>query len=397
MLRLVFCIVGIYACFLTWGLVQERVSTTPYGPPSNPSRFKSFIFLNVIQSFIASLVAFAYLKFSGRRVGLFSTSPKLLLQYAQVAFLNCVGSPFGYASLRHIDYPTMILGKSCKLVPVMLMNVMLYRRRFPLYKYVCVGLITLGVSLFMLWQPTDKKKGAAASSLWGLFLLVMNLAIDGVTNATQDHLFHSYRSTSTTTPTVTGQHMMFWMNLLGSILMTVYLFVEPWTGELTRALEFCAAYPAVWKDLVLFGLCGALGQVFIFYTLEHYGSLVLVTVTVTRKLFTMLLSVFWFNHALTVGQWGGVALVFSGRCFLGIGLETYVKRSEKLGKAEESARSNKPSTNGGDVKANGDGAKVNGDSAKVNGGGAKANGGSAKANGGAYNGRAKKNERKKRK
>lgn len=40
--------------------------------------------------------------------------------------------------------------------------------------------------------------------------------------------------------------------------------------------------------LVLYALTGALGQLFIFETLERYGSLTLVMVTVTRKLFTMM-------------------------------------------------------------------------------------------------------------
>jgi UDP-galactose transporter B1 len=43
--------------------------------------------------------------------------------YAKVAMLNTSGAPFGFASLRHISYPTMVLGKSCKLVPVLFMNV----------------------------------------------------------------------------------------------------------------------------------------------------------------------------------------------------------------------------------------------------------------------------------
>jgi UDP-galactose transporter B1 len=67
------------------------------------------------------------------------------------------------------------------------------------------------------------------------------------------------------------------------------------------------------RDIALFGLCGAIGQCFIFYSLERYGSLRLVTVTVTRKLFTMLLSVVWFKHELALGQWSGVALVFLGK------------------------------------------------------------------------------------
>lgn len=48
-----------------------------------------------------------------------------MASYAKVAVLNTSGAPFGFASLRHISYPTMVLGKSCKLVPVLFMNVRL--------------------------------------------------------------------------------------------------------------------------------------------------------------------------------------------------------------------------------------------------------------------------------
>jgi len=44
-------------------------------------------------------------------------------------------------------------------------------------------------------------------------------------------------------------------------------------------------------------------------------------VTLTRKLFTMLLSVLVYNHKLTLGQWVGAAVVFGG-----IGVEAWVKR-----------------------------------------------------------------------
>ncbi|KAI8375771.1 UAA transporter [Choanephora cucurbitarum] len=319
MLRFALCVIGIYTCFLTWGVVQERVSTTPYGDAETPKKFKFFIVLNLIQSIIAAIVAFLYLKASGRHLNLSQTPRQLYFKYAQVAFFNCTGSPFGYAALKHIDYPTMILGKSCKLVPVLIMNVLVYRHRFALHKYICVGLVTLGVSLFMLYQPSSKSSGATQSSMWGLFLLCTNLCIDGLTNATQDQIFRQFNHL------VSGQHMMFYMNAFGSLLSAFYLLFYPRNNELTQALAFFQDHPAVIRDVVLFGLCGALGQCFIFYTLQHYGSLRLVTVTVTRKLFTMLLSVFWFHHTLNLGQWFGVALVF-----VSIGIEAYIGKQEKL-------------------------------------------------------------------
>jgi UDP-galactose transporter B1 len=69
----------------------------------------------------------------------------------------------------------------------------------------------------------------------------------------------------------------------------------------------------------------------IVYTLSTFSSVLLVTVTVTRKMFTMIISVLAFGHRLTSMQWLGVGLVFGG-----IGWEAKKAREEKL--ARETAR-----------------------------------------------------------
>ncbi|VDM27329.1 unnamed protein product, partial [Hydatigera taeniaeformis] len=53
------------------------------------------------------------------------------------------------ASLRYVNYPTQVVGKSIKPIPVMLLNVLWARKRYPLRKYLFVGIVTTGVSLFM--------------------------------------------------------------------------------------------------------------------------------------------------------------------------------------------------------------------------------------------------------
>lgn len=62
-------------------------------------------------------------------------------------------------------------------------------------------------------------------------------------------------------------------------------------------------------------------------TLSIFGSLLLVTVTVTRKMLTMIISVVWFGHSLTGMQWLGVGLVFGG-----IGIEAELNKREKKAK-----------------------------------------------------------------
>jgi UDP-galactose transporter B1 len=182
-------VAGVYLCFLTWGITQERVSTTSY----DGQKFKYFVLLNTIQSLFAFILGSIY----SLRVKSVKMSRDLFFNYLRVSLIQSLASPFGYAALKHIDYPTIILGKSCKLVPVMLMNFILYRRTFPLYKYLTVVLISAGVSGFMLLHSQEtQEKG---SSLWGLFLLGINLILDGATNSTQDVIFHKFK--------VSGAHM----------------------------------------------------------------------------------------------------------------------------------------------------------------------------------------------
>lgn len=65
-------------------------------------------------------------------------------------------------------------------------------------------------------------------------------------------------------------------------------------------------------------------------TLSIFGSLLLVTVTVTRKMITMILSVVYFGHSLSGMQWFGVGLVFAG-----IGMEAELSKREKQKKLKE--------------------------------------------------------------
>ncbi|KAJ3073670.1 UDP-galactose transporter [Podochytrium sp. JEL0797] len=313
------CVVGIYICFLTWGILQERVTTKQYADAETGEKrkFKYFIFLNVIQSVIASIVALVYLKARGMTVEL--PSVPLRNKFVQLSLISVCAAPFGYASLKYIDYPTMILGKTGKLVPVMLMNILLYRKSFPWQKYLVVFLITAGMSGFMLMNPTkklDKNADVSLSTkLYGIALLGINLLLDGVTNSTQDEIFRTFR--------ISGFQMMFFMNLFSSGIMGCYLAASNTFGlnnELTSAMTFCTMHPQVLIDVVLFGLCGAFGQCFIFHTIERFGALFLVTVTVTRKMGSILISVFLYDHALVFGQWCAVFLVFAG-----IGVESFAK------------------------------------------------------------------------
>ena len=86
-------------------------------------------------------------------------------------------------ALRYVSYPTQVLGKSCKMVPVMAGGIVLGGKRYSAFEYLQVVLITVGVCVFNL--AGKKKKGAEDSAL-GLMLIGFSLVMDAVTGGLQD-------------------------------------------------------------------------------------------------------------------------------------------------------------------------------------------------------------------
>lgn len=343
------------------------------------------VFLLTVQSILSSITGSLYLWWStprGQAVPPIIPTNRMLPSLLLVAFTQALAAPFGMASLAHVNYITFTLAKSCKLLPVMFLHVTLFRRRYPLQKYLIVAAVTAGVAVFTLHSGSKKHKGGggkaapshSGQTAWGMLLLSINLLFDGLTNSTQDYIVSEFRP-------YRGPQMMCANNMMSSALSGAYLLLSPYLvrtalgewfgmadvtgggGELYAALGFLARHPGAWWHVLGFGLCGAVGQVFIcksfflstqaspptclstfllthaplfltqtVYTVANFGSVTLVTVTVTRKMLTMILSVVYYGHSLNHKQWMGVGLVFGG-----IGFEAYLKRSAESKKAAERA------------------------------------------------------------
>jgi UDP-galactose transporter B1 len=149
-------------------------------------------------------------------------------------------------------------------------------------------MVTAGIIVFMGFGNERPSKASSNGEqgphgqLIGISYLLVNLILDGAVNSTQDELFVRYK--------VSGQQMMFWINLFCTLLSTALgtlplphiPVLHPSSGaqsEFASAIRFIRTHPSAVVPLVQFSLTGALGQLFIFETLEHFGSLTLVLVT----------------------------------------------------------------------------------------------------------------------
>ena len=333
------CLLGLYGTFLTWSVLHERINTRPYGfnaHDGKPDFFKASMIVSTVQSLFAALIGGIYYisQYRASPFTLFTENTRpVALNFAKglilVSLTSTLSSPLAYESLQHVDYLLYLLAKSCKLLPVMFVHKIFYGTKFPFYKYVVAGLVTTGVVLFSLSQSKKSKKTAEASDeklFLGIVQLLGSMLLDGLTNSTQDQLFKTKVQGNLRKRGIqlNGISLMCLLNLFIFVLSFSYIMIFRYEAEFKYTINFIHHYPVVLKHMLEFSICGSLGQVFVFQILEKFGSLILITSTVTRKMFSMILSVVLFGHKLSYIQWMSIFSVFSG-----IGYEAALGYSQK--------------------------------------------------------------------
>lgn len=320
--RFLVCALGIFFCYFYFAILQEKITRGRYGDQLNEDgshgeRFNfmltlvgvqclcNWIFAKGIQIFASPFIGTNNVKHFLFLLGMLLAQPQKedktpKLYYVSSALTYLLAMITSNMALRWVPYPTQVVGKSAKPIPVMILGVLIGNKRYDLKKYICIIMIVIGVALFMY---KDGKVSSVSEETIGLgeLLLVLSLSMDGLTGAIQD------RMRAASAPS--GKQMMLGMNGWSTIMTAIALLG---TGEVMEFLGFAAKYPYLWINLGMLALTGALGQLFIFMMVSGYGPLSCSVVTTTRKFFTVLCSVILFGNVLATRQWYGAVLVFAG-------------------------------------------------------------------------------------
>ncbi|MBN3296476.1 S35B1 protein, partial [Amia calva] len=306
--RLIVCFLGVFVCYFYYGILQETITRGEYGTEEKKEKFKYATTLVFIQCIINAIFAKILIQIFEKSKP--DRTRSWLYGVCSLSYLGAMVS--SNSALQYVNYPTQVLGKSCKPIPVMILGVCILRKKYPLAKYLCVVLIVLGVALFM-YKPN--RGGSESGQLFGFgeMLLLVSLTLDGLTGVAQDHMrAHSQTGSN---------QMMLNINLWSTLILGLGVL---WTGEVWEFLSFADRYPGVVYNILIFGLTSALGQSFIFMTVVYFGPLTCSIITTTRKFFTILGSVLIFGNAISSMQWVGTILVF-----LGLGMDAKFGKGPK--------------------------------------------------------------------
>ncbi|XP_069092468.1 adenosine 3'-phospho 5'-phosphosulfate transporter 1 [Pleurodeles waltl] len=294
LLKLLFCAAGLQVSYLTWGILQERVMTRSYGATStNPGeKFRDSQFLVFMNRILAFTVAGLYCAMTKQpRHG----AP--MYKYSFASLSNILSSWCQYEALKFISFPTQVLAKASKVIPVMLMGKLVSRKSYEYWEYFTAVLISAGVSMFLLSSGTDHHP-STVTTFSGVVILAGYIVFDSFTSNWQDSLF-KYKMSSV--------QMMFGVNLF-SCLFTMGSLLEQ--GALLESVHFMARHSEFALHAVLLSICSACGQLFIFYTINQFGAAVFTIIMTLRQAFAILLSCLIYGHAVTVVGGLGIGVVF---------------------------------------------------------------------------------------
>ena len=308
-LRLAFCAGGLLSSYLIWGALQEKILTYEY----KTGKWESSTFLVFCNRMVALLVAIG--------VHYVFIQPKLqspFYKYSLVSLSNVMSSWCQLEALKYVSFPTQVLTKSSKLIPVMLMGKAISGKKYPWYEYGVAIVIAAGVATFMLSEKKEKMEDNPGLKIGvaGLFLLGGYLTFDSFTSQWQGHLFTTYKMTS--------YQMMMGINAFSSAFTLLSLL---FTGELFSSLKFLADNPQSMVHILGFSCAGATGQMFIYYTIKTLGPLVFTMIMTTRQLMAILLSCFLYGHRIDSQGVVGAVIVFTA-----IGYRIYRKEQDRRAK-----------------------------------------------------------------
>lgn len=213
--------------------------------------------------------------------------------YFLIALLTVVTMGLSNASVSHLNYPTQVMFKCCKLIPVLLGGIIIQGKKFNVYDVSASILMSIGLIFFTLAdievQPNFEAKG--------VLLILGALMADAAIGNVQEKQMKLYKASNI--------EVVFYSYSIGF----VYIFIFQMCFEnIPGALLFWLNHPIkTFGYAFIFSITGYLGINIVLHLVKNFGALIAVTVTTCRKAVTIIVSFIFFTKPFTYQYlWSGL-------------------------------------------------------------------------------------------
>jgi len=282
---------GIVVMLGLYGFIQEKVMSVPY----DGDLFKASVFLVLVNRLFAIAFAGGMIKANAEDV-----SPKCpLWKYFAISISNVAATTCQYEALKWVSFPVQMLGKSFKMMPVMIWGIIISGKQYGMKDWMVAAAVTGGVTEFLMTGQISSKNAGQGDSVYGLALLVGFLAFDGFTSTFQEKLFKEHATTK--------YNQMLYINTFSAVTSCVSLLVFGGFGD---AIAFCTKHPRIMLDASMLSAGAVGGQFFIYSMVKEFGALAFAATMNVRQVVSIILSYIMYTKPITLLQMVGLALVF---------------------------------------------------------------------------------------
>jgi len=283
--------VGIIFCLGIYGVIQERIMSEPY----DGEMFRTSVFLVFCNRLVAIFYAITMVKVMGEECK--NKAP--LWKYLAISFSNVCATWCQYEALKYVSFPVQMLGKSFKMMPVMIMGIIISMKAYGCKDWSIAAGVTGGVTMFLLSGDVKSKHGEAETSIYGLLLLLGFLGFDGFTSTFQEKLFKEHKTSK--------YNQMLYVNSCSAFVSLGTLLAS---GAAPTAIRFCLDHPQFATHAMSLSAAAVGGQFFIYSQVKEFGALVFALTMNLRQVISILISYIMYTKPITFGQVLALGCVF---------------------------------------------------------------------------------------
>ena len=294
---------GVFFFYFIYGITQERLFTEwrQLGKPCGWFlTFSQYIFYACFMSVQRSCL-------EGRDAKVRRTP---LEAYLKLACFSVGTVGLSNASCDYLSYPTQVLFKSSKILPVMVMGTIILKKRYLPLEYACVVMMTLGLVLLNLSNTGRGSGRSNGDTHLGFVLVLLAVTCDAIIGNYQEKVFKVHKPSAS--------ESLLYTKSIGVVLSFLVCVV---TGQLT-CVAYLFTHPSTLGAMFFFCLSGVIGENFVMVMVKSFGALVTVTTTSLRKALTIILSFVLFPKSVNSSYYIGISFVL-----VGMVLNVYVKQT----------------------------------------------------------------------
>ncbi|XP_014248308.1 adenosine 3'-phospho 5'-phosphosulfate transporter 2 [Cimex lectularius] len=301
--QFVLCCLAVFVLYLAYGFLQELIFTQ--------QKFKSF-------GWYITLIQFAfYTVFAKLECILFRKSERRvsLRIYSLLAFLTLGTMGLSNSSLMYLNYPTQVIFKCCKLIPVMIGSILIQNKKYKCMDFIAALCMCVGLSYFTLADSGI----SPTFSLIGVCMISCALVCDAAIGNVQEKYMKANGASNT--------EVILYSYSIGFVYL---LFVLLLTGDLKQGIHFSSEKPVVFWYTMWFSLTGYLGVQVVLTLVTMSGALVAVTITTCRKAVSIIVSFVFFTKPFTIHYvWAGLIVIlgiYLNLASKNVGLQSSLKK-----------------------------------------------------------------------